>query len=367
MNLLNFHEQTLFTSGLGGYALYRIPALLACPGGVLLAFCEARRYTGQDADEIDLLLRRSLDGGATFEAAQCLFSAPGWAFNNPAPLYDRDTGLVWLIFCKNGQHDSEALICRGGAQRTVWAASSSDLGATWSKPREITASVKPAAWAWYATGPCHGIQLASGRLLVPCDHSLLEPGAGGETVYGSHVILSDDHGQTWRLGGLAGLGANECAAAETPAGQVYLNCRNAPGAPLQAAAEDGSYLRAQTWSADGGETFGGLSLALGLPEPVCQASLCSLPAADGRGLLLFSNPAGPLRERLSVRASADGGQTWPVARTLYPGPAAYSDLCALPGQMAGCLYERGASMPYETICFARFNLAWLERAAREDR
>ena len=60
---------------------------------------------------------------------------------------------------------------RGGkAPRTVWLTHSNDDGATWAEPIEITSSVKEPSWTWYATGPTHGIQLANGRLLIPCDH-----------------------------------------------------------------------------------------------------------------------------------------------------------------------------------------------------
>ena len=54
--------------------------------------------------------------------------------------------------------------------RTAWVARSDDDGATWSKPTDITKDVKKSNWTWYATGPGVGIQLKSGRLVVPCDH-----------------------------------------------------------------------------------------------------------------------------------------------------------------------------------------------------
>jgi len=62
-----------------------------------------------------------------------------------------------------------------------------------------------------------------------------------------------------------------------------------------------------------------------------------------------------------VRISLDDGKTWPVARTLYEGPCAYSCLTVLPDTSIGCLYERGRRNPYEKITFVRFPLARLER------
>jgi len=62
---------------------------------------------------------------------------------------------------------------------------------------------------------------------------------------------------------------------------------------------------------------------------------------------------------MTVRLSRDGGRTWPVARLLHEGPAAYSSLAVLRDKTIGLLYERGEAQPYERIAFARFNLRWL--------
>src|SRR5690606_27181490 len=193
------------------------------------------------------------------------------------------------------------------------------------------------------------IQLRSGRLIVPCDHKL----AGGThhkdpAVHFSHVIFSDDHGQSWRRGGSAGPGGNECEAVERADGSVMLNMRSYRG--------EGCRLVAQ--SLDGGETFSPARPDRTLVEPVCQASIRRIPARDGDGdgdghvttpgPLLFSNPATTSgRERLTIRRSDDEGVTWPIAKVLWEGPAAYSCLVALPDGRAGCFYERGDHDPYQ--------------------
>lgn len=364
-------RERLFTSGTGGYVRYRVPAVVVTAAGTVLAFCEARRFTGRDADEIDLLLRRSTDGGATFDAPQLILGAEGWVYGNPAPVTDRDTGTTWLLFCRNRQGEGEAMICRGEAERSVWATSSDDDGLTWSEPVELTASVKPADWGWYATGPGHGIQLGDGRLLVPCDHSAINRDADRETPYASHVVWSDDHGRTWRLGGSADEGTNESAAVELADGCVYLNCRNSPWSLRQPGdpSPDGDrdWSRAVAWSADGGATFSTVRHDPQLPEPICQASLCEMASAslDGGTIVLFANPAGPGRARLTIRRSDDGCGSWPVSRVLHQGPAAYSDMCDLGDGRVGCYYEAGDDNPYEGLTFASFDLRWL--AAGDDR
>jgi sialidase-1 len=92
-----------------------------------------------------------------------------------------------------------------------------------------------------------------------------------------------------------------------------------------------------------------------LIEPVCQAGMIRYKGSS----LLFSNPADTKRDNLSVRLSYDEGRTWPVMRSLYSGPSAYSSLTVLKDGTVGCLYERGAKGPYEKLTFARMNLKWL--------
>jgi sialidase-1 len=75
--------------------------------------------------------------------------------------------------------------------------------------------------------------------------------------------------------------------------------------------------------------------------------------------VLFSNPASPNRERMTVRISYDECKSWNDGKVLYEGPSAYSDLCVTSDMAIGCLYERGKSKYYETISFAQFDLEWL--------
>jgi sialidase-1 len=99
-------------------------------------------------------------------------------FGNPCPVQDRDTGTIWLPLTHNLGTDSEDAIRKRTAKgtRTVWITKSTDDGATWAKPVEITATTKREDWTWYATGPGCGIQLKSGHLVIPCDHNLAESG-----------------------------------------------------------------------------------------------------------------------------------------------------------------------------------------------
>lgn len=258
---------------------------------------------------------------------------------------DQQTGDIWLLLTHNFGTDTEARIKAKTANRsrTVWVCRSRDDGQTWSKPAEITSQVKDPAWGWYATGPGVGIQIKhgahQGRLVIPCDHSYDTTAAGPretQTEFGAHVIFSDDHGATWKLGGVIRPKVNECQVVELADGQgtLLMNLRSYFGRGR----------RAEATSRDSGLTWTAPQNPPKLIEPVCQGSMIRLtwPGERDVSRLLFSNPADEKRRRnLTVRLSRDEGKTWPVAKTLHAGFAAYSCLVALPDGQTGCLYERG--------------------------
>ncbi len=344
----------VFVSGQDGYHTYRIPSLLVTPRGTLLAFAEGRKQGSGDAGDIDLLLKRSPDLGRTWEAAQTVWDDGPNTCGNPCPVVDRETGTLWLLLTWNRGDDAEHQIIAQQSRdtRRVFVTRSTDDGLTWSAPREITGSVKLTNWTWYATGPGAGIQLEHGphrgRLVIPCDH--IEAGTGH---YYSHVIYSDDHGATWQLGGSTPQHqVNECEVVELTGNRLLLNMRNYDRARRT---------RQQAISTDGGSTWGQQRHVPELVEPICQASLrrLSWPNDRQRSVILFANPASAKRENLTVRASFDEGDTWPVARLLDRRPSAYSCLATLPQGEVGILYEAGEKHPYETLVFARFHPGWL--------
>lgn len=348
----------VFAAGAEGYHTYRIPALVVTTNGTGLAFCEGRKSGRGDAGDIDVVLKRSMDGGQSWSATQLIWSDGGNTCGNPAPVVDRVTGTVWLLMTWNDGADRENAIAHGTSRNTrrVFVPRSDDDGLNWSQPREITASVKRPDWDWYATGPVNGIQLTRGthrgRLVIPANHSVR--GTNGQVLTRSHVIFSDDHGATWEIGGIEEEKTNESTVVERADGSLLHNMRSYHGKNRRAVATSG----------DGGRTWSAVRLDEALIEPVCQASLLrgTWPGDGGRSRLLFSNPASTKREKLTVRVSYDEGATWPVSRLIHGGPAAYSCLARWGDASIGCLFEGGTTNAYETILLARFPLGWLENS-----
>ncbi len=335
-------QSDVFTAGQDGYHTYRIPALVVTKKGTLLAICEGRKTGRGDHGDLDLVQKRSTDGGQTWGPLELIHEEGGTAkvtIGNPCPVVDQSTGVIWLPLNRDNDR--------------VLMTSSSDDGKTWEKPRDITADVKHKDWTWYATGPGNGIQLThgkhAGRLVIPCDHRVggtKEDKDGWDKAGRSHVIYSDDHGQSWKLGGSTDYAMNECAVVELADGSLMLNSRSYRGKAC----------RGVSLSKDGGATWEPTTDDPVLVESVCQASL--IRCCQGR--LAFSNPAVPKgRNHLTIRLSNDQGKTWPHSRLVCEGSSAYSSLASLPGGEIGLLYERN---DYKQLTFARFPLAWVKES-----
>ncbi|HVU56167.1 MAG TPA: sodium/solute symporter [Puia sp.] len=337
----------IFKNGEDGYTCFRIPALITTPKGALLAFAEGRKNNCSDAGDIDLVVRRSEDGGETWGPLHVIWDDSTNTCGNPTPVVDATTGEIILLSTWNWGEDKEKAIKNKTSHdtRRVFVLSSADDGLSWSSPREITGSVKRPDWTWYATGPGRGIQIGKGRkkgrLVIPCNH---EEAATRNNA--SHVIWSDDHGKTWTLGGIAQDSTNESTLAELSNGRLLLNMRNTGK----------TRHRQIAISRNEGKKLSPAAPDTALVEPVCEANLIGFRTIDGRYCLAFSNPASATaRVAMTVRVSYDDGRTWPLRKLLYEGPSAYSCLTVLPDGRLSCLYEAGRQRPYEGIVFRKIN------------
>jgi sialidase-1 len=337
----------IFKAGDNGYACFRIPALITSKNNVLLAFAEARTVNCGDAGDIDLVLKRSLDGGKTWSGLQVVWSDSTNTCGNPVPILDQTNGRIILISTWNLGTDHEKQIMDGTSKdgRHVYVLTSDDEGKSWSKAREITSSVKKDNWTWYATGPCHGLQIQAGpykgRLVVPVNHV-----ESPSNLNYAHTIYSDDHGATWKLGSNTPQAMmNETTVAEISGGRLMLNMRNA---------NRKIKTRQTSISNDGGHTWTDVVRDTTLIEPICQGTLLNTP--NGKQLF-FANPAHKVKRlNLTLRSSNDDGKTWASSKVIHTGPSAYSDIAIYKKKNLAILYESGVEKPYEGIAFKLVSL-----------
>ncbi|KAG8508264.1 Sialidase-4, partial [Galemys pyrenaicus] len=288
---------------------YRVPALLPVPPGpTLLAFAE-QRLSPDDSHAHRLVQRRgALAGGSVrWGPAHVLGTAALEEHRsmNPCPVHDAHTATVFLFFIAVRGHTPEATqIATGRNAARLCCVSSPDGGRSWGDARDLTEEAVGSAgqdWATFAVGPGHGIQLRSGRLLVPAYTYRVDRrecfGRICRTSPHAFAFYSDDHGHTWHCGRLVpNLRSGECQLAMVDGGLaggvVYCNARSPLGS------------RVQALSTDGGASFlpGELVPALAETARGCQGSILGFPAPPsgwpwgegGPGGTRSTSPRAPL-------------------------------------------------------------------------
>lgn len=338
------------------YTTTRIPALVVTRRNTLLAFCEARANSTSDWAEIDLLMRRSRDGGKTWEDPVVIVKREvDQPLGNPTPIIGND-GTVHLLFQRNY---ANAFYMR-----------STDDGASWSAPVDITYAFNAFRpeydWKVLAPGPGHAIQLKNGRLLVPvwiCDPDPSIP--GGHRPSCVATVYSDDHGKTWKRGDIISCNGpdfrnpSESVAVELSDGRVLMNMRN----------ESDARRRMVSISPDGSSGWTAPVFDKALYEPICMASMVR---TKNNGPLIFINPDSEelvtgktpsvkRRVNLTAKVSIDDGKTWHAERVVDPGNAGYSDLAVSPRGTIYCLYETNEEEGWKyKIVLRTFDLKWLQ-------
>jgi sialidase-1 len=384
----------VFPNGEEGYACFRIPSIIRAGDGSLVAFAEGRVENCADfGGVIRIVARRSTDDGHTWgplmvAGRNCLPDGSERVASNPSPVVDcmdpdHPHGVIFLVYNKTEFSEFEITAHRG--VRRVYVTRSIDHGQTWEGERDITGQVHrpnhplyraiyadaaeryafPEDWRQQVTATGHGIQLRGGLESPATAGRLFFTGSitvGARDVYHSqnYAFWSDDHGQSWVIGGISALeGLNEAMAVELEDGSVMVNARNYR--------RDGQRvgLRAvliNTFDRAGRVNFGTPREDPVLIEPTIQASIerFSFANAGGKNQILFSIP-DHLHERvnLTVRLSYDEGKTWALKKTIDPGQVGYADLVVQADRRIGLLYERAI----EGINYVSFSLAWLSDSA----
>ena len=330
----------IYNQGTDGFELYRIPAIVKSKSNTLLAFAEARKARSNgDSGDIDLVVKRSSDNGKTWSKQITIWNDGQNTCGNPVPIVD-DRGRIHLLMTWNFQTDKWGAITNGTGEdsRRPYYTYSDDDGITWAQPVEITSSVKKEKWDWYATGPCHGIQIQKGihkgRLVAPNYFTTRE--SGKVTSY-SHIIYSDDYGKTWKPGEPTPVGGvGECSVAEIGEGTLMLNMR----------ADEGFYRKSCT-SIDGGLTWSSPQISIDQIDCKCQGSILSIG-----GAVFLSNAASATeRINMTIKKSTDNGKNWKGQYTVYEGNSGYSDIVELSDSQIAIIYEGGEKRYTDGLAF----------------
>ncbi len=341
-----FETTDLFVQGEEGVHTYRIPALVQTKRGRLIAIVDARRGSASDLPaRIALVMRRSFNSGRTWTPPRTIVQPAEGGVGDASLLLERETGRVWCFFSYGppgiGFRTAHAGARTGPTTFQIHAMHSDDDGQTWSAPQDLSPQIKDPGWeAAFVTSGTH-METSKGRFLLPL--VVRYPG----NIVSARNAYSDDRGKTWHVGQPLGAGTDESHAVELKDGTILQNFRD-------------SQTRLVGLSKDGGITVDNLHPDPVLIEPGCNAGLARDTRA-GKDVLIFTNPASHVRERMTVRLSSDNGHTWPQSRILWAGKAAYSSTIALGDGTIAVLYERGIARSTERITFARFNLEWVSQ------
>lgn len=314
----------------GGYRIYRVPSIVCTARGTVIV-CYECRYGG-DWSAMDLVIRRSTDGGNSWSERTIIDSGHGIDAVHNGILF-ADGEHVHLLWHRN--------------YRQGFCITSGDDGETWSEPVEFTHAYEKLReqynWTVIAAGPGHGLTGSNGRLMIPVWVTANRVDITSHHPSVVTTLYSDDHGKSWQCGEIIPasdtfVDPNESVLAELRDGGILMNSRH----------ETGTGYRMVGFSPDGISRWGTFQLESQLRDPVCAAGM-----TQGDGKLWFSNCDCDRQEgrlRLTVKQSDDDGKTWETVREIAE-TGGYSDLCYCPSD--GMLYvvaETGRSSE-ETFSF----------------
>ncbi|MBS1737616.1 MAG: exo-alpha-sialidase [Bacteroidetes bacterium] len=322
-----------------GVNTYRIPGLITTDKGTLIAVYDIRYNNSNDLPSyINVGMSRSTDNGNTWTPMKVILNmgtGTQQGVGDPSILFDPATKKIWVaaLWAANGHS-----IAQSGPGLTpdvsgqLVMCNSNDDGLSWSSPINITSQVKDPAWKIFFQGPGRGIAMSNGTLVFPTQYW------DASNVPYSTIIYSSNGGVNWqRASSAPKSNTTEAQVVETTPGTLMLNMRD----------NRGSY-RSVSTTPDMGTNWTEHPTSYNtLPDPVCMASLIKANV-NVKGLmkdiLFFSNPntSSAPRQNITIKASTDMGQSWPVSNQLLIDSRecyGYSCLTKIDDNNVGLLYE----------------------------
>ena len=328
-------EVCLFHPGDYGSTNWRIPAICCLSDGSLLITCDKRKYNEGDLpQDIDIVSRRSTDGGRTWSEPVTIVEGTG---------YKHGYGDAALVECANGD-----VVCVFVGGNGLFASSQSDPirsyvcrstdgGRSWSEPEDITSQL----WGSQALnnicvnyrasffGSGNGLRLTrgdhAGRIMFSAAMCRLN-----NNTLDNFVVYSDDNGHTWQVSDRAYSGGDEAKLMELVDGRVLISVRQSGD-------------RGYNYSSDGGATWGTQGRWQCMSTNACNGDILRLSALDQNGrcnILLHSITNSMQREDVSIFVSYDEGETWQDPILLFDGPSVYSSITRMPNGGVGVFLEQ---------------------------
>lgn len=339
---VNGHGMTVFSNR---DAQYRIPSIVECKSGKLIAFTD-HRYDNKDIGggrHLDIVMKTSQDKGATWSGPEQMVAKGGngvatsfdCAHGDAATVVDRKTGRI-LLMCASGgigywESSRKKPIMMGRYY-------SDDEGKTW-KGEEVTRQIydlmPDVESAFFTSGRiCQSKQIKVGKYYRV--YTALA------TRQGNRILYSDDFGKTWAV-----LGKNVAESAprgdeakieELPNGNVLLSSRVMGGRFFNVYSYADKKSATGSWgkvAMSGAANHGVVS-----KKNACNGEVLLVNAKkNGKkvNLLLQSVPCGPNRVNVGIYYKA------------LNSPADYATPEAIAKDWEGCYQVSDTTSAYSTM------------------
>lgn len=311
----------------GDKVCYRIPSLIKAKGHTLLAVADQRMGNCGDLiynDDINLVLRRSTDGGKTWQPMRTIVDfAKGRSASDASMVLNKKTGEIYLFYNYMDLKNAKGIY-------KFHFITSKDNGASWSTPQDITQQISP------ADTEKDFKFITSGRQVYTKNGTIM-----GTLVHlkkGVFIFESKD-GKNWKVSETPLSPADESNIVELSNQNILVNSRV------------NSYGKRRLYTMDRKGTL--LDSRDSVTDPGCNGSMITIRRYCNNFVLFSNLNNSKSRENLGIRYSTDGGKTWSGSYTVYTGSSAYSSMAEINRKEIGIFFEND---DYSKISFAKVAL-----------